>query len=544
MAISITVEDVTTIHDETEGEQNTPPNLDSTENNNGNDVAIDLDSNDAKVPDFPSDFATRLTALGADPSGSIGAALSGYDGTDGSEGSNVLTIDPDGPTIDNLAFTDIYGNPLDGDQSGLYTVDGNEILLYTDTENDNIVLGIEEGTGDIVFAIYLDESQDLTSAKIWTIQYEAIAHEVDGDGTGGSYDDSLDLTDKLFVTASRDLEFDLTNAPSGQNLFIMFGDGDVTDVDTEVGIIATAKNPANESDGESITKGDTVNTSQGGGKTTFGVNNQMIDEGEGIYFTFVTGPEPNYTVPNLDQNEADIEANIQFDDFLGSKSAEFQVVQLQGGKTADVKISAFNETEDPFNESGEGVSFVDGLNNDDVVAITDVQVFESDGVTPAAGWDLIDHGDGTFTITGVEAGDIIKYSTDGDHNRVLIENNGDGKGQDSADFDIGGFRLVQGDVTTVEVGSTVHWEDDGPQIDLILGAGMLHTHDGDLENGIGGDGVGTDTDSAGLGDLFTVTELAGADGDAGTVYSLQLGANTGDDRGGFGDGRDGDLESH
>ena len=127
------------------------------------------------------------------------------------------------------------------------------------------------------------KTRSVTAGKFWTVQYEAIAHPDAGDGSGGTHDEPVDLTTTLFVTASRDLEFDLTNAPSGQNLFIMFGDGSISDDPSEVGIVATGKNPLDQSanPGTTITAGDTVNTSQGGGDTTFGINNQMIDERRG-----------------------------------------------------------------------------------------------------------------------------------------------------------------------------------------------------------------------------------------------------------------------
>ncbi|MCE6982929.1 hypothetical protein EI534_37400, partial [Pseudomonas frederiksbergensis] len=97
-----------------------------------------------------------------------------------------------------------------------------------------------------------------------------------------------------------------------------------------------------QSSGANITTGDTINPSQAGGPTTFGTNNQMITEQEGIRFSFVTGARQNVTIPNLDQNEADVEANIDFTNVFNTRSATFDVVQLQSGKSAIVKISAFS----------------------------------------------------------------------------------------------------------------------------------------------------------------------------------------------------------
>ena len=83
--LDVTVNDVTTIHDETSGLQNTPPNLDATTDENGNDIA----------------FCRRLPSV-LDTTGAIGAALSGYDGSN--SGEDVFTITAAASTIDNLAL--------------------------------------------------------------------------------------------------------------------------------------------------------------------------------------------------------------------------------------------------------------------------------------------------------------------------------------------------------------------------------------------------------------------------------------------------------
>ncbi|HSG71338.1 MAG TPA: hypothetical protein VLA12_13035, partial [Planctomycetaceae bacterium] len=151
-------------------------------------------------------------------------------------------------TSDGEAFSTTVGV-----DSGLQTLDENNIFLYLDSSDPNILLGREgDGTsedpsGDIVFAIYLDQyaaetemvngSEVTTSlqVRLWTIQFEPLLNDDPNDS-----DDSLDLTNKVFLTAQDNLEFDASNAPSGQNLFIMFGKvGDPT----SEGIIATGKEP-------------------------------------------------------------------------------------------------------------------------------------------------------------------------------------------------------------------------------------------------------------------------------------------------------------
>ncbi|UQS88629.1 hypothetical protein M5C90_23740 [Pseudomonas chlororaphis subsp. piscium] len=217
----------------------------------------------------------------------------------------------------------------------------------------------------------------------------------------------------------------------------------------------------------------------------------MIVEQEGIRLTFVTGARQNVTVPNLDQNEADVEANIDYTAMFNAKTASFDVVQLQGGKTAMVKISAFSTAVET------GVNFVNGYANDASVAITNVRVFDkstglvienSDGSVndPSI---AISFSGGVATVTGVKAGYQIEYTTTADHNRVLIENGAatNARGDNHADFDIGGFSLRHPSTITTEIGSQMIFEDDGPAAAGTAEAGTVD-EDG-LANGIAG-GVG------------------------------------------------------
>ncbi|WP_063343831.1 DUF5801 repeats-in-toxin domain-containing protein [Pseudomonas fluorescens] len=526
MAIAITGEDV--VLDETAGLQNaaaTPT------------PAGDADDNDILVASLPSTFATRLTALGAGTA--TGAALSGYTGAAGDTGSNAFTI-TGGGSISDISFVDSAGAPLNGVDSGLDTLDGTSILLYTDT-NNNILLGRAGGAdGAIVFAAYIEETgSPVTGGKIWTVEYQPLKHP---DATNP--DDSLNLLDKVFIGATQDQGFSLAGAPSGQNLFLMFTKANPTTetVDgvvriTDTTIIATGKNPADQSSGANINTGDTINTSQGGGPTTIGTNNQMITEQEGIRFSFVTGARQNVTVPNLSQTEADVESNIDFTGVFNSTSASFDVVQLQGGKSAVVKISAFNTAAEP------GVNFVNGYANDTPVAITNVlvtnistgQVIEnSDGSVNDPSIAITFTG-GVATVTGVLAGYQIEYTTTADHNRVLIENGAavDARGNDHADFDIGGFTLRDTSTTIAEIGSKMIFEDDGPSVsatgtepiltvdETVLTTDATQSFTANFSSAFGADGAGTLTYALGV--------TAGASGltDTATGEAVNLSLNGG-----------------
>ncbi len=500
MAIGITGVDVSL--DETAGLQNataTPT------------PAGDADDNDILVSSLPLPFSDRLTALGAGTA--TDAALSGYTGAVGDTGSDAFTV-TDGATITDISFVDSAGAPLNGVDSGLDTLDGTSILLYTDT-NNNILLGrAGSATGAIVFAAYIEETgSPVTGGKIWTVEYQPLKHP---DGTDA--DDSLNLLDKVFVGTSQDLEFSLANAPSGQNLFLMFTTVDPTVVDvggvlriTDPTIIATGKDPANQSTGVNINTGDTINTSQAGGPTTFGTNSQMITEQEGIRYSFVTGARQDVTIPNLDQTEADVEANIDFTDVFNANKASFDVVQLQSGKSAVVKISAFSTVAEP------GVNFIDGYANDSPIEITNVRVINistglvienSDGPEDDSTITINFDADGVATITGVKAGYRIEYTTTEDHNRVLVENGAalDAKGNAHADFDIGGFTLLQTAVTTAEIGSKIIFEDDGPALAFgnLIGTGSVLPQTGYWSHSAGADGLDANGLDISVNNQFTL----------------------------------------
>ncbi|MGX1186232.1 hypothetical protein AB7M29_003911 [Pseudomonas sp. F-14 TE3623] len=498
MAIGITGVDVSL--DETAGLQNAtatpaPPG--------------DADDNDILVASLPSSFSTRLTALAAGTA--TGAALSGYNGAVGNTGSNAFTI-TGGGSITDISFVDSAGAPLDGADSGLFTLDGTSILLYTDT-NNNILLGrAGSATGAIVFAAYIEETgSPVSGGKIWTVEYQPLQHPDDTNP-----DDALNLLDKVFIGTSQDLEFSLAGVPSGANLFLMFTKANPTVVDvggvlriTDPTIIATGKDPADESSGANINTGDTIITSQAANPTTFGTNSQMITEQDGIRFSFVTGARQDVTIPNLSPTEADVESNIDFTDVVNAKKASFDVVQLQSGKSAVVKISAFSTAAEP------GVNFINGYANDTPVAITNVRVFNSAGVViensdgsvndPAIG---ITFSGGVATVTGVLAGYQIEYTTASDHNRVLVENGAalDARGNTHADFDIGGFTLLQTAVTTAEIGSKIIFEDDGPALAFgnLIGTGSVLPQTGYWSHSAGADGLDTNGLDISVNNPFTL----------------------------------------
>ncbi|HWI82286.1 DUF5801 repeats-in-toxin domain-containing protein [Ramlibacter sp.] len=390
---------------------------------------------------LPAAFAARI------PAGYLNEAVS--------SGS---VLDLTGITTD-IAFAKSSGAPLDGVDSGLTTTDGDPILLWTDSVDNNVLLG-KTAADQVVFAAYLEPiGSPISGAKLWTVSYEAVHHPDDTDP-----DDSVDFALKAYVNVQQVQDFSLANAPAGQNLFMMFGDAaDAANPGDEVAIVVTGKNPANQSEGARFNSGDTVNTSLGGGNTTIGTNNQMIDPSEGMYFTFVTNANPDFIAPNLNPIEADQEANIDFGGLYGTTLARFAISQMQPVKAGTVKVSAFTT------EMHDRTEFVDHLHDNTQVAIDGVQVYDQSGVKildltadgTAAGI-TVDFSGGSVSVSGVLSKDSIVYHTVSAHSRVLIENAATAGA--SASFDIGGFSLVKTVATPLEIGSHMLIDDDGPSV--------------------------------------------------------------------------------
>ena len=115
-------------------------------------VAGDSNDNDISASSLPTAFSSRLAAQSVGTA--INAALSGYDGTNA--GTNAFTFSVTGAVTD-ISFTDANGAPLNGFDSGLNTADGEDIFLYTDPTNNNVVYG-KTALNVVVFAAYLEET--------------------------------------------------------------------------------------------------------------------------------------------------------------------------------------------------------------------------------------------------------------------------------------------------------------------------------------------------------------------------------------------------
>jgi hypothetical protein len=104
------------------------------------------------------------------------------------------------------------------------TSDGADILLFSDSEDNNIVLGMVGD--DIVFALYLDESDK----TLWLTQYEAIEHP-----DGNDPDDTVAMGSVIFATI---VDGDGDTATAAAAIQVSFQDDfpDAVDDDGPIGV--------------------------------------------------------------------------------------------------------------------------------------------------------------------------------------------------------------------------------------------------------------------------------------------------------------------
>src|SRR5262245_23117420 len=131
-----------------------------------------LQDNDIPLASVPINVATAFA--------NAGVTLSSADQIAGG-GGNDLTLSDVAGTFGGFGFRDENGGTLNGDTSDLFTLEGKEIFLYVDPNNDNVVIGREgngstaDPNGDIVFAIYLEETGNpISGGRFWTALFEPL----------------------------------------------------------------------------------------------------------------------------------------------------------------------------------------------------------------------------------------------------------------------------------------------------------------------------------------------------------------------------------
>lgn len=462
-------------------------------------AATGEDNNDQDIlpSGLSSAFLTRIAFYGLDAASALGAAQSA---------SNFISLTSSDAVI-GLGFVDGSGSgiPILGSLSGVLTdlqaLDGGAISLFSDPVLGNRLVWGVDANGDKVFALFLEPASNLSSARVQMIQFEALHNP-----NAFSPDDAINLDDFLGVSASVNQSFSFAGLPSGQNLFGMVGD-------SASGLVVYGANAKfSPATGLMMQGSDTINTSQGGGSTTIGVNNQMFDQGDGAFFTFVKSPSPNYTGTALDSNEADDADLINFGSLLEGKSAFLRVSQTQGNETTSLKLTAYNIVGDP-----QGQALFTAAKS--VVEIKTVEVRDSTGkLLGTADGVSVDISSGVATVSGLKAGHKITWTADSVFDQVRVDGN-------TGKFDIGGFGLEQSFSASVDIGAQVRFEDDGPSVTLTLKEGAQVLVDESSDANVGED------PTIGLGkvivagdDLFNTSAAYGADGQGATasVYSLKV----------------------
>ena len=282
-----------------------------------------------------------------------------------------------------------------------------DITSFTGDGGEDIVIGDitlkAEKTSDTLISYFVDANGngDFDQGEVLYYTYELV-----DTGDADSIIDSAKFT-VHHEPPPANLEFDLNDLPSGNNLFgILAGKAaGEADIDPDgPALIIIGRDP-----------GDTINTSQGGGPTTIGNSNQMIDgisnknpHGEGIYFAYVLDPVDSFVSGiegGLDQNEADVAANIQYDGgTVAVDGATFEISQTQGNALVELRISAWGVP----NAGLKGQDFVeDPIAGATQVEVIAVRVFDENGMKIEDTDDLGSFDDVDVFVFLDQAGDLL-----------------------------------------------------------------------------------------------------------------------------------------
>ena len=344
--------------------------------------------------------------------------LNGASGTDVSGSFEITAVSP--------STTNLLGVTLTA------RIDPNDNTLVNIYQDLNATDGFQSGAGgDLLY--YTLSLQDLTTA---------------GDGTITGDLDSWVFTVHNAPSAPP-LEFNFAGLPSGQNLFGMVASAGAPN---GPGVLFFGEDSQIKNNGEFTNTSDTINTSQGGGPTTIGNTNQMVDQGEGIYFTIINDPADAFlanVTGGLDQNEADDADNMDFASLREVASAFFRVSQTQGNDEEAASIEAFNITK-PADDRD--ILTASGQNHVDIVKVNVWADFVGgDLLETSTGTDggldaditvTIDS-DGIAHVIGLESGYVVEWITDDPstmavekHDQALITG-------EAGKFDIGGFGISE-----------------------------------------------------------------------------------------------------
>ena len=489
MTLSISLANETYTLDETAGIQNGADGTPSGSARADSDISLaTLQAQATAFYDYLFGGGAGQLGLFSTFTASVGAAASST--------SLINVTDSSGGTIATIGFTDANGDSFDGTQSsGLSTADGDHAIYLVGGLNDRVVLGMYDSDNNgsldaVAFAVYMKPDGALDSnvnLQLFTTTFTALEHNTDGN-SAAAYDDALDLLQNVYVNTTGQLQIDFDNMPSSANLF-----NDAAESASGGGIIVFGMDPDTGTDGKYTNTSDTIQTSQGGDGATIGVNNQMLNTGDGAYFTFVRDILDTYlsgVAGGLSPTEADYEQNMRYAGLIESTGASIHISQIQNANDlAGMKITAFD-----LSQAWQGADLLDNRGEGSNIEIDYVAVYNSshvlieDSNTPVGGnaVTITLNGDGTANVTGLNSGYYVEWHTVSDHNQVLIEDT-------AGKFDVGGFGITEGSSDRESLAGHAYVEDDGPSFSAPIADGLVDFTTGDSDthtlNGV----PGTDT---------------------------------------------------
>jgi len=357
--------------------------------------------------------------------------------------------------------------------------DGHTLTAVADVDGDFGTTGDQTD----VFTIELDPSGDS-----YTIDFDAVLD----DGSGFVLDD-------------------FSAAPAGQNEWIGL------DTDLVAGLPIDIDDPADpnqDSQDVLVTPtqiGGTVNTSS----TDLGNANQWIDDGEGLRVNFVTDVRRQ---PLMDEKDA---GGWEFDDHYTVSDFSFTVLQVQGGGTAAVIVSAY--LDDADQDVGDNLT---NVNIDDLNVI----VTDAGGIDVTGSVTIWEFGDSVI-IEGIEDDWNIEVIGDVEFSSITVENADGIDGATGSSFAIGEFGFdiaTAGDPIDMDFDLVVSDEDGDTAagtlaVTTVPDGGSIIVGTGADETLIGGT---TDDTLTGNGGSDNLTGGAGTDtfifaaGDGGATVAL------------------------
>jgi hypothetical protein len=465
-------------------------------------IKVSIDGNDCLVENVDAGYSIKINS-GSDTFNRIelGSMTGNFDigkflidtpaGDTDVIGDNIQG-DDDGPSISaqisNAVMDQGSTTPISNSLNGVPGADTN--AHYTIDKYDNLAGFIEEETldtdgGVVGVSYYVDTDPGAGETK------GALAFTLTLSDSANSGAGSYTFTNYLPAPPG-ELNFDFTYFPSGNSLFgILLDDEEQSDLTPDTGLLVLGRDILLDSAGHMSPTSNSINTSQGGGSVTIGVNNQMFDPGDGAVFVYLDHPERNSSATaakgdGLTQNTADDADALGFAGTLEVRGGSIEVVQLQGGGTMGMKLTAFDLADDDAivaatdplgakknvnddvsaeargwvdNDDADPATHDDALSSGTEVKIDSVSVYDTGSLTPKATFTIASDGtvtpsgvtngidvntsdsdgDGVYEVTvlGFDDNDTIAFTTAADHDALLVEGV-------SGAWDVGGFNIQQG----------------------------------------------------------------------------------------------------